>query len=144
MNKSFASLALLSIAVLFTVGCGETPSDVPGVSAPAVMSAAYQSATLCGKCGQVKGSESCCAEGAETCEACKLAKGAPGCCKIEAGSDAVLCAGCGQVKGSETCCAEGAEKCAKCGLAKGAPGCCVLEKVAAEEEAVPASEGEDS
>ena len=149
MSKLFASLGLLSVAVLLTVGCGEAPTDntttsTPNISAPAVMSAAYESATLCGSCGQVKGGEACCAEGAAACEGCKLAKGSPGCCKIEAGSDVVLCAGCGEAKGTEACCAEGAEKCAKCNLHKGAPGCCVLEKVAADQDAAPESEGEES
>ncbi len=134
MNKIFASLALLSATVVFTLGCGGASSEGPELSIPAVMSTAYESATLCGKCGQMKGTEACCAEGAETCAGCSLHKGAPGCCKIEAGTDATLCAGCGQVKGSESCCAEGAETCAACGLHQGAPGCCKLKKLASKED----------
>ncbi|MBI3987092.1 MAG: hypothetical protein HY343_09240 [Lentisphaerae bacterium] len=46
------------------VGNGETPELVK---------------PLCDKCGQVKGSELDCKEGAEKCPGCKLAKDSPGC-----------------------------------------------------------------
>ena len=36
--------------------------------------------TLCPDCGQVKGSELCCVEGAELCPDCGKVKGSPGCC----------------------------------------------------------------
>jgi len=58
--------------------------------------------TLCGGCGQVKGSPTCCLDGAEKCSGCDLDKGAPGCCKMEKGTDAKLC-GCGEIGGSEAC-----------------------------------------
>lgn len=38
---------------------------------------------LCGKCGQIKGTEQCCKADAETCSKCGLHKGSPGCCKIK-------------------------------------------------------------
>ncbi len=38
---------------------------------------------LCTGCGQVKGSDACCREGAAQCPGCGLAKGSPGCCKIQ-------------------------------------------------------------
>ncbi len=86
---------------------------------------AFQAAFfLCGACGQIKGSDTCCAADAATCAKCGLAKGSPGCCRIEKGTDVELCTGCGQIKGSDTCCAADAATCAKCGLAKGSPGCC--------------------
>ena len=140
MKKLIAALAVLPLAVLLTVGCGKAPVEGPELSAPVVMQTVYESATLCGKCGEVKGGEACCVADAEICADCKLHKGAPGCCKIEAGADATLCAHCGEVKGSESCCVEGAATCEKCGLHKGAPGCCTLKKVVAEEEAPAATE----
>jgi hypothetical protein len=38
---------------------------------------------LCTGCGQIKGSDACCREGAAKCSGCGLAKGSPGCCKID-------------------------------------------------------------
>jgi YHS domain-containing protein len=35
---------------------------------------------LCDKCGEVKGSASCCKAGAEVCTKCGKHKGSPGCC----------------------------------------------------------------
>ena len=81
---------------------------------------------LCGGCGQIKGSDACCAAGAKKCDKCGLTKGSPGCCKIEKGTDVELCTKCGQIEGADACCAAGAKKCAKCGLAKGSPGCCKI------------------
>ena len=56
---------------------------------------------LCGSCGQVKGAETCCAEGAADCMTCGLDKGSPGCCKMEKGEDVTLCNGCGSAAGSD-------------------------------------------
>lgn len=64
--------------------------------------------SLCGGCGQIKGSPNCCLDGAEKCPGCSLDKGSPGCCKMEKGTDAKLC-GCGEIGGSDACKA----KCAK-------------------------------
>ncbi len=45
---------------------------------------------LCHKCGEIKGSESCCVvEGREKCDGCGLLKGSPGCCKIAPEASAV-------------------------------------------------------
>ncbi len=77
---------------------------------------------LCGSCGQIKGTDACCAEGGATCAKCELTKGSPGCCEIEKGTNVQLCTKCGQIKGADACCAADAEKCVKCGLAKGSPG----------------------
>lgn len=82
--------------------------------------------TLCGGCGQIKGSDVCCKADAVKCGGCGLAKGSPGCCKIPKGKDVPLCLKCGQAKGAAVCCDAKAAKCAKCGLAKGSPGCCKL------------------
>ena len=60
--------------------------------------------TLCGGCGQIKGSDTCCKPGAAACGGCGLAKGSPGCCKIAKGKDVELCLKCGQAKGSDVCC----------------------------------------
>ncbi len=121
----FSIVALLGLVVS---GCGQpTTSDADPEADNATQGAADTAAVfLCGDCGQIKGSDVCCAEGAETCEKCGLAKGAPGCCKIEKGTNTELCTKCGQIKGSDVCCAEGAETCAKCDLAKGSPGCCKI------------------
>jgi len=122
----YASLVAIFALTLF-VGCGpqaddapDTPEDTPADDTTA---AADGATILCGGCGQVKGSATCCAEDAATCDGCGLAKGSPGCCAITKGTNATLCKGCGQVKGTDTCCAEDATKCEKCGLAKDSPGC---------------------
>lgn len=84
-------------------------------------------ALFCGTCGNAKGGESCCVEGAEKCEKCGMTVGSTLCCKLDdsfAGKD--LCGKCGQVAGTEQCCAEGAEVCASCSLHKGSPLCCKL------------------
>jgi hypothetical protein len=38
--------------------------------------------TLCGKCGQIKGTDACCKVDAQKCTKCGLTKGSPGCCKL--------------------------------------------------------------
>jgi len=38
---------------------------------------------LCGKCGEIKGSDKCCKQDVVKCEKCGLNKGSPGCCKIK-------------------------------------------------------------
>jgi len=81
---------------------------------------------LCGACGEVKGSSTCCAKDAVKCKACGLTKGSPGCCKIEKGADVALCPACGEIKGSDKCCDKDAAKCKSCGLIKGSPGCCKI------------------
>lgn len=131
-TKWYASLVTL-VALTLVLGCENTttatpdqPTDQPAAGAAGTDAVAQLS--LCGKCGQVKGSAACCAQGAVTCAKCGLVKGSPGCCAITKGTDAVLCAKCGQVKGSDACCAADAVKCAKCGLVKGSPGCCAAPK----------------
>ena len=39
-----------------------------------------ETAALCPKCGQVKGSDVCCKADAPKCDQCGMAKGSPGCC----------------------------------------------------------------
>jgi len=39
-----------------------------------------ETAALCGKCGQIKGSAVCCKADGVKCEKCGMAKGSPGCC----------------------------------------------------------------
>lgn len=106
---------------------------VPGLSACRTDSGATRSVAdrstpvvLCGKCGEVKGSDACCAADAEVC-GCGLHHGSPGCCKMEKGADATLCSHCGEVLGSEKCCVAGAEVCPDCGMHAGSPGCCLGE-----------------
>ncbi len=133
-----SKLFLIGLVVM-VLGCGgatEEPAPTPDPATPAEGDGAAvldTNTTLvsvekyCGSCGQAKGSEACCAEGAEKCGECALAKGSPLCCKVPAelaGKD--FCGKCGQAAGSEDCCKEGAEMCVDCGLAKGAPLCCKL------------------
>ena len=71
MKKMIVAMAVLSLltlaAVSFAQCCG------------AAKATAAVSAALCPKCGEVAGSEKCCAEGAEACAGCGLHKGSPGC-----------------------------------------------------------------
>ncbi len=89
-RKTILSLALLFAVGIFFVGCGKPETA--------------KTKTLCGGCGQIKGTELCCKEGVPKCDKCELAKGSPGCCKITKGTEAVLCGCCGEIKGSEACC----------------------------------------
>ncbi|MBT3518373.1 MAG: hypothetical protein HOC41_08255 [Candidatus Marinimicrobia bacterium] len=83
------------------------------------------SIVLCGNCGELKGTDVCCATDAIVC-GCGAHKGSPACCKIElSGQDVTLCNNCGQVKGTDICCAKNAAKCDNCGKTKGSPGCCL-------------------
>jgi len=139
-------------------------TKVPGTAAPTAASdkPPYPTTTLCGKCGQVKGSDLCCCNkpDQERCPMCGLFKGSPGCCRInkpevQAGALAVagktgeavakppypvptLCGKCGQVKGSDLCCCKKPDqpRCAKCGLFKGSPGCCRINKPAVQKAAM--------
>ena len=118
-------LVLILMTGLFWAGACYPRSSCPGRGAKAGI-------RLCIKCGQAKGSASCCKPNAEECAKCGLAKGSPGCCKIAKGATepVLLCAKCKQIKGSAACgksCAKkcrkcSAKKCRKCGAAKGSPG----------------------
>ena len=132
------------------VGCAEQePIEKPELEEPETPTAAaagevkdkppYPVTTLCGKCGQVKGSDKCCKPGAEKCANCGLDKDAPGCCRIQKGTAVTLCGKCGQIKGSDKCCKPGAEKCANCGLDKGSPGCCRINKAEVQRAAMAAA-----
>ena len=79
----------------------------------------------CGLCGEVKGTDKCCAEGAEKCE-CGMQKGSALCC-VELSDDAKgkdMCASCGHVADEGHECDADCEKCTDCGLHKGSPLCC--------------------
>jgi hypothetical protein len=84
--------------------------------------------TLCGKCGELKGSDACCKADAKVCDQCGLHKGSPGCCAgLTKGQDAQLCPKCGEIKGTDKCCKADIESCKKCGMHKGSPchvACC--------------------
>ena len=111
----FSCAVLLLVGLLSVVGCEKKAAAKPDV-------------TLCAKCGQVKGSDTCCAPDAQKCTGCGLAKGSTACCQGVDFSkgDVTLCAKCGETKGSDKCCKPDAEKCPKCGLAKGSVGCCKI------------------
>ena len=138
MMKLMMFLPVLALSGLMLTGCNK-PADAP----PEGTTNVSADVSLCGECGQVKGSEACCAEGAETCEGCQFCKGSPACCKASkddvADGSITLCGKCGQVKGSDTCCKEDAEVCEKCKLHKGSPGCCQKDVLAARTEEKPAT-----
>lgn len=112
-------------------GAKTDAEPAPGTKDAAAKKPPYADVTLCGKCGQVKGSPLCCSNKPDQprCPKCDLFAGSPGCCRIKKGDPVTLCGKCGQIKGSELCCKPGAEKCSKCGLAKGSPGCCRINKI---------------
>jgi hypothetical protein len=86
-------------------------------------------ATICGLCGELKGSEKCCQEGIAECPNCGLHKGSILCCSTAFhGRDVVLCRKCGEVAFGKKCCKPGPALCPKCGLHRGSPGCCKIEK----------------
>ena len=132
-------LALVVATTMLAVGCGESdPVVVPGATPASII--------LCKDCGEVKGSEACCAEGAEVCD-CGFHHGSPACCKLEkTGEDIVVCGKCGEVEGSDKCCADGAEICMHCDKHKDSPGCCIDKKEdpsqASEQPATDETEGE--
>ena len=128
---------LMVLMCLLTVGCNPPAEKTEGAKdSNATTSAAPEAdastetksvAVYCGKCGEEKGSDKCCADG-EKCDKCGLHKGTALCCKHlpedVAGKD--ICSGCGQVADSAHKCDPSAEKCDKCGLDKGSPACCKL------------------
>ena len=131
MKYMFITLfAVVSMLILTSCSCAvaaDTCEVKPGAKETKMAKMDGKSLKICGDCGELKGSEKCCAPDAEKCSKCGLNKGAPGCCKIEKGAtDAKLCGHCGEIKGSDKCCVAEAEKCPKCGLNKGAPGCCKI------------------
>ncbi len=76
MKKIGFSLLLIAAMTMSVsaFACGENKADKA--------KAAVAEKALCGKCGQVKGSDLCCKAGAEKCGKCGLDKGSPGCCKL--------------------------------------------------------------
>ncbi len=65
-------MAVTLMAVAGMVMAGEDTTDKTAV----------EKVMLCGKCGQIKGTDVCCKADAQKCSKCGLAKGAPGCCKL--------------------------------------------------------------
>ena len=82
MNKSAWVLPVLALVAMVTWGCCPTSSTAPdeGSTDPAVggQRAADVVLLLCGGCGQIKGSDVCCAEDAKVCDKCGLVAGSPG------------------------------------------------------------------
>jgi hypothetical protein len=119
-------LPWLGLLSLMVAGCQKAPAGIPHTHNP------HAEVTVCGKCGEVKGSEKCCKEGIALCPKCDLHRGSVLCCSpaINGRRDVILCAKCGELAFTEKCCQEGAAECPKCGLHKGSPGCCKIEKVA--------------
>jgi len=124
-----ALAAVFCVVALTAIGCGQsTTQTIPNPEITPV------SLELCGDCGQVKGSETCCAADGEECK-CGFHKGSPACCKLEkTGEDLTLCVKCGELAGGEKCCGEG-EVC-DCGFHKGSPACCSKDAMAVAKEIV--------
>lgn len=81
---------------------------------------------LCGKCGEVKGSDKCCVKGAIKCKKCGLDKGAPGCCKMgDTGGNMVQCPKTGKLMAcplkSSDCSVKDLKKACAAGGIKGCP-----------------------
>ena len=79
MKKMIVALVALSVLSFAAVSFAQCCS--------AAKKTTVVSAELCSKCGEVAGSEKCCAEGSELCAGCGLHKGSPGCaakCAVQA------------------------------------------------------------
>ena len=70
-------LAFALVGMIFLAG--GCKKEEPQTPAAALKAAADK--VLCAKCGQIKGSDVCCKEGAVKCDMCGKDKGSPGCCK---------------------------------------------------------------
>lgn len=127
IRRSCWSLPCLLIGLMLVAGCSKKVAvGKPHTHHPEA------EVTLCGLCGEVKGSEKCCKDGATLCPICGLHKGSPLCCStaIYGRRDVLLCRKCGEKAFTDKCCKEGIALCPKCGLHKGSPGCCKIEPVA--------------
>jgi hypothetical protein len=71
MKKILVSMIALSLMAFASVAFADCGADHGA--------AAAVSAATCPKCGEIAGSEKCCAPGAELCAGCGLHKGSPGC-----------------------------------------------------------------
>ena len=71
-------LAIVMVGMIFLAGgCKkDEPQSLTDIAKTEMNKA------LCAKCGQIKGSDVCCKEGAVKCDKCGLDKGSPGCCKL--------------------------------------------------------------
>jgi hypothetical protein len=136
------TVLLLAISLLGLSGCNKPAGEGNGAgggagsggdsnatsAADTATDTALVTATLlCGKCGEVKGSATCCVADAEICE-CGMHKGSALCC-VKLPEEAVgkdICKQCGHVAEAGHHCDEDCETCADCGLHKGSPACCKL------------------
>lgn len=109
---------LIVMALALVPACSSSDGYEGGGASPEAVS-------LCGGCGHVKGSPTCCNPANADCAGCGMDKGAPGCCKIPKGADAALCGSCGEVGGTTKCCVPNSAVCMDCNKHKGAPGCCL-------------------
>jgi hypothetical protein len=73
-----AMLRGLMVVILMTM----VSVAIVGCSCPFKCGVEHKDAALCGKCGQIKGTDACCKVDAPKCSKCGLAKGSPGCCKL--------------------------------------------------------------
>ncbi|MAE27530.1 MAG: hypothetical protein QF724_01475 [Planctomycetota bacterium] len=71
LNKLILTLCALPALVILPGCCVFTCPNNAGAEA---------AQTLCGDCGEVKGTDTCCDANAERCDCGKI-KGSPGCCK---------------------------------------------------------------
>ena len=130
MTKSVYRLAALAACLAFVTVVAMSGCSTEDASSTAQAEVSPGAISLCTGCGQIKGGDSCCAEGATMC-ACGMVKGSPLCCQgIEPGSTdpVALCASCGHIKGTDMCCQPDQVRCDSCKLVKGSAGCCKIKK----------------
>jgi hypothetical protein len=146
MSKALSLGSVVCLVVIVSWGCrGE--SSTPDGGGPAGPSAEADrddsggqrddgqesteavSVVYCGKCGQTKGTDACCASDAMVCAKCTLHQGSALCCKVPpemAGKD--ICSKCGYVcKEDGSCCQGGADRCPDCGRHNDSPLCCKID-----------------
>src|SRR5688572_10201221 len=115
MTRS-SCLALCGLALLLIASSGCGKPEPPGVAHTHNPDAEV---TLCGLCGETKGSDKCCKEGIALCPKCGLHKGSILCCSAAftgAPRDVILCRKCGEVAFGKKCCKAGPVLCTTCGL----------------------------
>lgn len=140
MQRRMKSLVCWTVAAVLVWGCGKaadtSKSKTDSKSAANTSTTSDEHASLdhdsltvyCGKCGEVKGSDKCCAADAEKCS-CGMIKGSPLCC-VKLSEDAKgkdLCGKCGHVHSADHRCDADCETC-ECGLHKDSELCCKLNK----------------
>ncbi|MEO1618670.1 MAG: hypothetical protein AAFV88_22665 [Planctomycetota bacterium] len=115
------SLCLAVLLMTTLIGCGSDEATPETPETPETATPVSLTGDVCGKCGDIAGTETCCK--GETCS-CGMQKGSALCCSGVESSDVVYCKDCGFGKGTDECCSDDNTACTKCGLAAGSDLCC--------------------